>query len=56
MRKWLTAFLLVAAMLGGAVGIGAHEGEGSMASRIVGAQTDALRSGSMSTESRHAIR
>jgi hypothetical protein len=31
MLKWLTAFLLVAAMLGGAVGVGAHEGEGSMA-------------------------
>jgi hypothetical protein len=31
MRKWLTAFLLVASMLGGAVGIGAHEGEDSMA-------------------------
>jgi hypothetical protein len=31
MRKWLTAFLLVAAMLGGALGVGAHEGEGSMA-------------------------
>ena len=29
MRKWLTAFVLVAAMLGGAVGVGAHEGEGS---------------------------
>src|SRR2546422_11676506 len=31
MRKWLTAFALIAAMLGGAVGAGAHEGEGSMA-------------------------
>jgi len=31
MRKWLTAFLLVAAMLGGAIGVGAHEGEASMA-------------------------
>src|SRR6267142_2759102 len=31
MRKWLTAFALVAGMLGGAVGVGAHEGEGSMA-------------------------
>jgi hypothetical protein len=29
MRKWLTAFILVAAMLGGAVGVGAHDGEGS---------------------------
>jgi hypothetical protein len=29
MRKWVTAFILVAAMLGGAVGVGAHEGEGS---------------------------
>jgi hypothetical protein len=29
MRKWLTAFVLVGAMLGGAVGVGAHEGEGS---------------------------
>ena len=29
MRKWLTAFALVAAMLGGAFGAGAHEGEGS---------------------------
>lgn len=31
MRKWLTAFLLIASMLGGAVGVGAHEGEDSMA-------------------------
>ena len=31
MRKWLTALALIAAMLGGAVGAGAHEGEGSMA-------------------------
>lgn len=29
MRKLFTAFLLVVAMLGGAVGVGAHEGEGS---------------------------
>jgi|ERR1051326_1399025 hypothetical protein len=29
MRKWLTSFILLAAMLGGAVGVGAHEGEGS---------------------------
>ena len=29
MRKWLTAFTLIAAMLGGAVSVGAHEGEGS---------------------------
>ena len=29
MRKWFTAFVLIAAMLGGAVGVGAHEGEGS---------------------------
>jgi hypothetical protein len=29
MRKWFTAFVLLAAMLGGAVGVGAHEGEGS---------------------------
>ena len=29
MRKWVTAFILVTAMLGGAVGVGAHEGEGS---------------------------
>jgi len=29
MRKWFTALALVAAMLGGAVGVGAHEGEGS---------------------------
>ena len=29
MRKWLTSFILVAAMLGGAAGVGAHEGEGS---------------------------
>jgi hypothetical protein len=31
MRKWFTGLTLVAAMLGGAVGVGAHEGEGSMA-------------------------
>jgi hypothetical protein len=31
MRKWLTAFILVAAMFGGMVGVGAHEAEGSMA-------------------------
>src|ERR1700730_7195221 len=31
MRKWLIAFLLVAAMLGGAIGVEAHEGEGPMA-------------------------
>jgi hypothetical protein len=31
MRKWLTAFLLVVSILGGAIGVGAHEGEGSMA-------------------------
>ncbi len=29
MRKWFTALTLVAAMLGGAVGVGAHQGEGS---------------------------
>ena len=29
MRKWLTSFILLAAMLGGSVGFGAHEGEGS---------------------------
>ena len=29
MRKWLTAFILVAAMLGGTVGVGVHEQEGS---------------------------
>src|SRR5713101_4659070 len=29
MRKWFTALTLVAAMLGGAVGVGAHRGEGS---------------------------
>src|SRR5258705_2151074 len=29
MRKWFTAFILVAALLGGAFGVGAHEGEGS---------------------------
>jgi hypothetical protein len=29
MRKWLTALTLVAAMLGGVVGVGAHEQEGS---------------------------
>src|SRR5438045_1455137 len=28
MRKWLTAFILVAAMLGGAIGVAAREGEG----------------------------
>jgi hypothetical protein len=28
MSKWFTAFVLVAALLGGAVGLGAHEGEG----------------------------
>jgi len=31
MRKWFTALTLVAAMLGGAVGVGAHEGESQMA-------------------------
>src|ERR1700720_1486782 len=31
MRKWLTAFILIAAMLGGAVGVGAHENEASCA-------------------------
>jgi hypothetical protein len=31
MRKWVTAFLLVVALLGGAIGVGAHDGEGSMA-------------------------
>jgi hypothetical protein len=31
MGKWFTAFVLVAAILGGALGVGAHEGEGSMA-------------------------
>jgi hypothetical protein len=30
MRKWLTAFVLVASMLGGAVGVSAHESKGSM--------------------------
>src|SRR4051812_7743281 len=29
MRQWFTAFILVAAILGGAVGLGAHEDEGS---------------------------
>src|SRR6266404_3467350 len=29
MRKWFTALTLVAALLGGAVGVGAHQGEGS---------------------------
>jgi hypothetical protein len=29
MRKWLTGFILMAAMLGGAVGVGANEGEGN---------------------------
>jgi hypothetical protein len=29
MRKWLTTFILIAAMLGGLVGVGAHEGEGA---------------------------
>jgi len=29
MRKWLTAFILVSAMLSGVVGVGAHENEGS---------------------------
>jgi hypothetical protein len=29
MRNWFTASILVTAMLGGAVGVGAHEGEGS---------------------------
>jgi hypothetical protein len=29
MCKWFTAFILVAAMLGGAAGVGAHEGEAS---------------------------
>jgi hypothetical protein len=31
MRKWLTVFLLVVALLGGAIGVGSHDGEGSMA-------------------------
>ena len=31
MRKWLTSFILVTAMVGGATGVRAHEGEGSMA-------------------------
>jgi hypothetical protein len=30
MRNWLTALLLVASMIGGAIGVSAHEGEGSM--------------------------
>ena len=30
MRKWVTAFTLIASILGGAVGAGAHEGTGSM--------------------------
>jgi hypothetical protein len=29
MRKWFTTLVLIAAMLGGVVGIGAHQGEGS---------------------------
>ena len=29
MRKWFMSLVLVAAMLGGAFGVGAHEGEGS---------------------------
>jgi hypothetical protein len=29
MRKWLTALTLLAAMVGGAIGVGAHEGEGA---------------------------
>jgi hypothetical protein len=29
MRNWFTAFILMAALLGGAVGVGAHQGEGS---------------------------
>jgi hypothetical protein len=29
MWKWFTGLTLIAAMLGGAVGVGAHEGEGS---------------------------
>jgi hypothetical protein len=29
MRKWFTTLALIAAMLGGAVGIGVHQGEGS---------------------------
>jgi hypothetical protein len=29
MRKWLTAFILIAALLGGVVGVGAHQNEGS---------------------------
>ena len=29
MRKWLTSLILLGAMLSGAVGAGAHEGEGS---------------------------
>ena len=31
MRKWLTSFILVTALVGGATGVRAHEGEGSMA-------------------------
>jgi len=31
MRTWFTALTLVAAMLGGAVGVGAHQGESQMA-------------------------
>src|SRR6266850_1810834 len=31
MRKWFTALTLVAAMLGGSVGVGAHQGESQMA-------------------------
>jgi len=29
MRKWFTTLVLIAAMLGGVVGLGAHQGEGS---------------------------
>jgi hypothetical protein len=31
MRKWLTTLILAASMLGGAIGVSSHEGEGSMA-------------------------
>jgi len=31
MRNWLSVFILLFAMFGGVVGVGAHEGEGSMA-------------------------
>src|SRR5258706_16167339 len=31
MRNWLTSLLLFASMIGGAIGVSAHEGEGSMA-------------------------